>query len=189
MPSNNPLVYLFGYPGVGKNTIAREMEIQSDLIAVQNHLISNAFRHIMRKQERADYPRLEPLVKHHTMKAWLNVLDFIDGAIPERGLIFTSVLYDDPDRIEYFDYIREWARHRSREFYPIRLNCSVDETIRRAQSPDRDVEFKLTDAATLQNILATNDLLTPPDKNFLDLDITQLSPVAAAQKILAHLNS
>jgi adenylate kinase family enzyme len=187
MATDNSLVYLFGYPGVGKNTIAREIENASSHIALQNHLISNAFRHLMSKQDKSGYPRIESLVKHHTMKAWLNVLDFIDAAIPDQGLVFTSVLYDDPDRIEYFDYIRNWAQQRGRKFYPVRLNCSPEEVIRRAQSPSRDSEFKLTDADTLQNIMATNDLLIPPDKTFLDLDITNLPATTAAQKILAHI--
>lgn len=183
----NALIYLFGYPGVGKNTIAQEIEKQSDLIAVQNHLVSNAFRHVMSKQGTGDKRRLDGAVRHHTMKAWVNLLDFIEGALPEQGLVFTSVLYDDPDRIEFYDYVRQWAGLTGRAFFPVRLNCSNDEIMRRAQSPGREAAFKLTDPDTLEHILASNDLLTPRSHAFLNLDITDWSARDTAANILRQL--
>jgi hypothetical protein len=191
-----PLIYLFGYPGVGKNTVAREMERLSAghesaaLIAIQNHLISNAFRHVVARQRPEDYPALEPVVKHHTMKAWLNFLAFIDRAAPDRGLIFTSVLYqNDPDRVEFFDFIRAWAQDRRRPFFPVRLICAAEEALRRTQSPNRSPDFKLTDAATLQKIMAENMLLRPDDENFVDLDVTTIAAREAAALILEKVTA
>jgi adenylate kinase family enzyme len=184
--TENALVYLFGYPGVGKNTIAQIIERSSSYVAIQNHLISNAFRHVIAKQPASDYTKIEPLVKHHTMKAWLNFLDFIDAATPQQGLIFTSVLYDHPDSIQYFEYIRNWALGHKRPFVPVRLTCSREEILRRAQSVNRNAEFKLTDPKILSDIMDKNVLLTPTG-DFLDLDITTISAVESAQKILAYI--
>lgn len=182
-----PLLYLFGYPGVGKNTIAQEIEKRSHLIGIQNHLISNAFRHVIAKQPKSDYARFEPLVKHHTMKAWLNFLEFVTAAIPAQGLIFTSVLYqNDPDRVEYFDFIRHWANEHNRPFYPVRLICSPDELKRRLQSTRRSPDFKLTDSAILDDILARYELLAPNDPNFLDLNTDNLDAEQSAEAILKH---
>jgi len=182
-----PLVYLFGYPGVGKNTIARELEKQSSLIAIQNHLLSNAFRHVASRQPADSYKKLEPDLRHHTMKAWLNFLDFVGKALPYQGMVFTSVLYqNDPDRVEFFDFIRNWAVEQGREFYPVRLFCDADELARRIQSPGRNSEFKLTDTAVLSDIMSRYHVLEP--RNSLTLDVTHLSAAEAAQKILLHLN-
>lgn len=183
----NALIYLYGYPGVGKNTVANEIEKQSDFIAIQNHLVSNAFRHVIAKEPKSDYKKLEPLVKHHTMKAWLNFLDFTDHAAPNRGLIFTSVLYqNDPDRVEYFDFIRNWADQRKRAFVPVRIVCSDEEALRRAQSPNRSAEFKLNDPVILEKIMRDNTLLNTAAPHFLELDTTCLPAADAARQILAH---
>jgi hypothetical protein len=186
-----PLVYIFGFPGVGKNTVARDIESRNDhFIAVQNHLISNAFRHVIAKQPRARYAALEQSVKHYSMKAWLNFLEFVEGAAPDAGLIFTSVLYqNDPDRVQFFDYIAAWADKTGRPFFPVRLNCSRAEILRRATSPNRNPEFKLTDTGILEKIMDANILLTPTHKNFLDIDVTNFSAVKTAEKILEFCKS
>ncbi len=184
----NALIYLYGYPGVGKNTVANEIEKQSDFIAIQNHLISNAFRHVIAKNQTTDYKTLEPLVKHHTMKAWLNFLEFTDKTSPDRGLVFTSVLYqNDPDRVEYFDFIRNWADQRRRIFVPVRIICDNAELLRRAQSPNRNAEFKLNDPVILQKILRDNVLLNTAAPHFLELDTTALSATDTAAQILHHI--
>lgn len=185
---SRPLIYLFGYPGVGKNTVANEIEKRSDYIAVQNHLISNAFRHLVAKCPAEEYAVLEPLVKHHTMKAWLNFLEFVDTAMPRQGLVFTSVLYqNDPDRVDYAHFIRDWAQQRKRAFIPVRLTCSHDEMLRRLQSAKRSPEYKLTDPAVLEKIIARYRLWEPQDDTFLDLDTTALNAEDTAQTILAHV--
>lgn len=187
---HSTLLYLYGYPGVGKNTVAKEIEKQSDFVAIQNHLISNAFRHVIAKQPGSDYKKIEPFVKHHTMKAWLNFLEFIDAATPEQNLIFTSVLYqNDPDRVEYFEFIKNWAEQRNRLFVPVRMNCSREETLRRAQSPNRNAEFKLNDAAILEKIMDRNVLLETDAQHFLDLDITHLPASESARAILDVVES
>lgn len=189
MTVRRPLVYIFGFPGVGKNTVARDMESRAPhFIAVQNHLISNAFRHVMAKQPVARNAELDKLVKHHSMKAWLNFLEFVEGAAPDAGLIFTSVLYqNDPDRVQFFDYIAAWATNTGRPFFPVRLNCSRAEILRRAASPNRHPEFKLTDTGILEKILDTNTLLTPTHKNFVDIDVTDFPAIKTAEKILGFV--
>jgi adenylate kinase family enzyme len=186
--ANAPLIYLFGYPGVGKNTVAKIIESKSDFIAVQNHLISNAFRHVMAKGKPEEYAKLEKLVMHHSMKAWLNFLDFVEEAAPRTGLVFTSVLYqNDSDRAEFFEYIANWALAKGRAFYPVRLTCARDEILRRAASTNRNPEFKLTDPAVLAKILNKNTLLQPDHPNFIEIDTTTLSAADAAAQILARL--
>ncbi|MDB5478598.1 MAG: hypothetical protein JWM96_1093 [Alphaproteobacteria bacterium] len=180
------LIYLFGYPGVGKNTIAAEIERQSDFIAVQNHLLSNALRQVAAKQLRENYAAIEPVLKHHTMKAWLNFLEFVDAAAPSQNLILTSVLYEnDPARVEFYEFIRNWAKGQNREFLPVALHCDRDELMRRLQSPGRVAGFKLTDTGTAQKILRENQLLQP--ENGFTLDITEFSASQAAESILGLL--
>lgn len=181
-----PLFYLFGYPGVGKNTVALEMERQGkNISAIHNHLLSNALRHVVTHLSPDDYARIAPELHHHTMKAWLNFLEFVEKAAPDRGLVFTSVLYqNEPDRVVFFEFIRNWAAQQGRAFYPVKLICDEQELVTRLQTENRKKSFKLTDATILHNLMQKNTLLQPD--NCITLDITHMAPNESAAQILQH---
>jgi len=184
--ANNPLIYLFGFPGVGKNTIARAIENHTEYLAIQNHLLSNALRRAISLQPAADYPKLEALLKHHTMKSWVNFLEFVFAAVPDQGLIVTSVLYEnDPDKVEFYELVRNWAETQGRVFLPVRLICNPDELARRIESPSRDTQYKLTDRKILLDLMQKNTLLQP--EGCVEVDVTALSANEAAEKILGFL--
>jgi adenylate kinase family enzyme len=184
---DNPLIYLFAYPGAGKNTIARALENHTDYLAIQNHFLSNALRRAISLQPPEDYAKIEPALKHHTMKSWLNFLEFVTVAVPQQGLILTSVLYEnDPDKVEFFELVRKWANDQGRKFLPVRLVCSPEEMMRRLESPSRDTQYKLTDRHVLQKLMTENNLLNPADG--FELDVTALSPNEAAEKIVTELS-
>ena len=188
MTHSNPLIYLFGFPGVGKNTIGRAIENRTEFLAIQNHLLSNALRRAISLQPAENYEQLEPLLKHHTMKSWVNFLEFVGAAVPQQGLIVTSVLYEnDPDKVEFFNLVREWAVSQGRRFLPVRLVCSPEEMARRVESPSRDIQYKLTDRGILKNIISNNVLLQPDD--CFELDVTALTANEAADKIIDYLNA
>ncbi len=183
-----PLVYLFGFPGVGKNSIARAIENHTEYLAIQNHLLSNAMRRAISLQPTENYSKLEPLLKHHTMKSWVNFLEFVSAAVPDQGLILTSVLYEnDPDKVEFFELVREWAKDQERLFVPVRLVCDPDESARRLESPSRDGQFKLTDRKTLFKLMEENTLLKP--EYCFELDVTALTANEAAVKIIEFINA
>lgn len=186
MSHSNPLIYLFGFPGVGKNTIARAIENHSEFLAIQNHLLSNALRRAISLQPAENYSKLEPLLKHHTMKSWVNFLEFVSAAVPDQGLILTSVLYEnDPEKVEFFELVRSWAKAQSRPFLPVRMVCDPEELARRIESPSRDMQFKLTDRRILQNLMQQNTLLNPEDS--VEVDVTAMTANEAAEKIMAFL--
>lgn len=181
-----PLVYLYGYPGVGKNTIAREMELSSDLIAIQNHLLSNAFRHVTSRVPREKYKAMELRLRHHTMKTWLNFLEFVSEVVPDQGLVMTSVMYqNDPDRVEFFNFMRRWAAEQNRLFVPVCLTCTPNELLRRVTSPGRTAEFKLTDSQQMVDVMENFQLLKADDA--LVLDVTNMTQQQAAAVLLEHL--
>lgn len=186
--SHAPLIYLFGYPGVGKNTIAQEIERNGDFIAIHNHLLSNGLRHVVSRMNQESYSRIESDLQHHTMKAWLNFLEFVAKAVPDQGLVFTSVLYqNDPARVQFFDFIRNWAAQQNRPFFPVRLICDEQELAKRLQSDNRKQSFKLTDPDILHNLMQDYEILQPQD--CLTLDITSMPPHESAQKIVQHCAS
>lgn len=183
-----PVIYLFGYPGVGKNTIAQEIEKQSPHIAIHNHLLSNGLRHVVSRLDKDEYKKIEKDLQHHTMKAWLNFLEFVAKAIPQQGLVFTSVLYqNDPARVEFFDFMRRWAKEQNRPFFPVRLICDENELRNRLQTENRKQAFKLTDPSVLHNLMQTYDILMPDD--CLTLDITNMPAHESAQKIIQHCST
>lgn len=182
-----PLIYLFGYPGVGKTTIARALENRTEYLAVQNHMLSNALRQAISLQPKDRYPELEPLLKHHTMKAWVNFMEFVSAAVPDQGLIMTSVLYEnDPERVEFFELMRNWAQSQGRSFLPVRLVCDPAELARRIESPSRENQLKLHDRKILQQIMETNTLLNP--LGVFEVDVTALTANEAAVKILDQIS-
>lgn len=182
------LIYLFGFPGVGKQTLAHAIGEQAPFLALENHLLSNAFRQVLEHIPQQNYPQLEPLLKHHTMKAWLNLFEFISAAAPEQALVLTSVLYEnDPDRLAFFEFVRGWAKERDYRFLPVRLVCEQDELERRLQTSWRQESYKLTDPDILADLQARFELLDPPD--VFELDVTHLAPETAAMEILDRLSA
>lgn len=187
MDKKNPLIYLIGFPGVGKNTIARAIENHTEFLAIQNHMLSNALRRVISLQPAEKYGDFEKLLKHHTMKSWVNFLEFVTAAVPDQGLIVTSVLYEnDPDKVEFYELVRDWAKAQGRAFLPVRLVCSPEEMMRRIESPSRDGQFKLTDRQILKKLTEENVLLNP--EGAFELDVTALTANEAAEKILGRLN-
>jgi adenylate kinase family enzyme len=185
---DNPVIYLFAYPGAGKNTIARAIENHTDYLAIQNHFLSNALRRAISLQPAENYASIEPLLKHHTMKSWVNFLEFVSAAVPQQGLILTSVLYEnDPDKVEFYRLVENWAKERGRKFLPVRIVCQSDELMRRLESPSRDTQYKLTDRHILQKLIQENILLNP--ENAFEIDVTALTANESAVKILDYLNN
>ena len=122
------------------------------------------------------------------MKSWVNFLEFVFAAVPQQGLIVTSVLYEnDPDKVEFFELVRNWAKSQDRVFLPVRLVCNPDELARRIESPSRDIQYKLTDRGILNNIMSNNVLLQAEE--CFELDVTALTANEAAEKILGFLES
>ena len=174
------IFYLFGYPGIGKKTIAEAMMAHSNLIMIDNHRISNLLRDIAGDEAK---DLLEP-IKETGMALSRTILDFIAEHCEDRAYVLTSVLYEnDPDRKTWFDSFIEWSDKNGWRLIPVRLLCDWPEMKKRLKDERRSGLHKLMDAEIAEKIIARYDLLNPDHPNTIEVDVTDKSPEAAAQTI------
>ena len=187
MTDRSFVVYLIGFPAAGKFTIAKALaeRAPSKFVVVDNHHINNTiFAVIGTDGVSALPPTVWSLVAQ--------VRDAVISAIEELGppdwsYVFTNVLIAGEER--FVTELREMAERRGSTFVPVRLHCETDELARRIVSPERKVRLKWIDADGLRSYVATKTLVEVTDATALDLDVTEVAPDAAADRILQHLES
>jgi DUF438 domain-containing protein len=182
----NTIVYLIGYAGTGKYTIAREIAVLTSAVIVDNHLINNPVFSVV------GVDGIKPLPAGVWQKIGgirRIVLETIaELAQPEASFILTNELYEgqSADRRLYED-IATLAAKREALFVPVILRCEAEELYRRVTSPERAIRFKLRNADWTRESIRIHNLLHVDHPNGLELDVTNLSPIEVAQKIITHV--
>jgi hypothetical protein len=183
---NNTIIYLIGYGGTGKYTIAKEIAALTGAVVVDNHLINNPVFSVVG----ADGIKLLPKGVWEKIGGIRQiVLDTIEElAQPEASFIFTNELYEgkSPDRPLY-EKIAALAARRNALFVPVILRCEPEELYRRVASPERAARFKLRNIEHTRENVSAYQLLRVEHPNCLELDNTNLSPAEAAQAIITHV--
>jgi hypothetical protein len=183
-------VYLLGYPGVGKYTIAQELarlgSASHHHVVVDNHYVNNVIFPLV---DADGVKPLGPEVWAKVAEVRRTVLNTIETVSPpEWSFIFTNVLEaDEPADRELYEVVRALAARRQSHFVPVVLSCSIDELARRVVAPVRARRLKWTDANRLRGLVATRKLLAVEDPNGLELDITEQSVAETAEMIADHL--
>jgi len=185
---NGALIYLIGFAGCGKLTIARAIQAKYDCILVDNHHINNVIFSLLEPDGKTRLPE----------KVWDNVglvrsavLDTIRHlARPGRSFIFTNELLEaeERDRKAFFD-IAELASDRNDLFLPVRLSISAEELSRRVVSPGRAERFKETDPQAALKKAQEREVFKPQGFDHLEIDITTLAPEEVAERIILDLRS
>lgn len=184
MKPKNTFIYLIGFPGSGKLTIAKELQKIIPSILVDNHLINNVVFSLIDTDGKTKLPMQ---VWDHTLAVRKIALATIrDLAKPDRNFIFTNCLRegDAVDR-ELYEEIVALAQFRSAKLLPVRISISIDELRRRVVSPGRKALLKdINPLGADENSL--NSTVLRPDGCF-ELNVTELTAVAAAQRIVEEL--
>jgi hypothetical protein len=101
------------------------------------------------------------------------------GKLPSTiPVIITSAYADTPFGRENWAAIREIANARAVPLCNIVLDCSLDENLRRLQSPERARLRKLTDPPSLVNAREKGELLADGGDFQLRFDVSQLTHVS-----------
>ena len=175
------LVLLNGYPGVGKTAIGRIVAERMPARFLDIHTVYNVAFALTEFRTPAFYD---------TVRAVAAVADARIRALPAgEPVVLTTVLTEGPS-----DWAREeWARlsslgaHRA-PFVVVHLHCALPENERRIASPERIALRKPRDPEMARRNHAGGRPLAGGDlPHLLRLDITKLSPVASAERILRHL--
>jgi predicted kinase len=182
----NLFIYLVGFAGTGKLTIAQALARLVDAKVVDNHWINNPIFGLI------DADGVTPLpatVWDQVAKVREAVLETIATlASPTTNFILTHEgVEGDPVDRAIFESIRSTAARRGARFVPVRLLCEEDELVRRIQSPERAGLFKCIDPADAINKSRHHAVLDPLFPTTLTLDVTALGPEESAAAILAHV--
>jgi len=185
---NNSIVYLIGFPGTGKYTIAKALAELARFRLVDNHLINNPIFSVIQADGKTKLPEM---VWEKTLAVRNVVLDTIATLSPaDFSFIFTNALFDhDPMDHDLFKQIEALAEARGSVFLPVRLICEEQELCRRVVSADRRARLKTINLEDAKNIVKNHKVLQPVNPRCMTLDVTQLTAVKAAEKILQQLTT
>jgi hypothetical protein len=158
------IIYLIGYPGVGKLTIARALAAMTGARLVDNHLVNNVALSLL------------PDPGEVSDRVWEEIRQIRDAALriiawhadPGQSFILTNVMLEAPDDRALLAQVELTA-------------------MRRGSAPGRAENLKETDRETALHRRRSEPLLSFAHANRLDLDVTDLSPEAAAGRIVAHM--
>ena len=181
----NTIVYLLGFAGTGKYTIAQEVSRRTGARLVDNHLINNPVFSLIQVDGKTPLPET---VWDKTWAIRHVVLDVIREISPaDFSFVFTNELIDGAsDDHKLFAEVAALAGSRRSLFIPVRLLCEEQELCRRIQSSERTARFKDTNVENARRKLHRHRVLSISHPNALDLDVTGLSGSEAAQAIVAH---
>lgn len=184
----NAIIYLIGFPGAGKYTIAKEICARTDARLVDNHLINNPVFSLLREDGHVPLPKG---IWSKVEAIWNIVLETIEELCPpERSFVLTNALREsDPEDRAWFNRIADFAQKRGSVFLPVRLICDAEELRRRIVSPDREARMKEMSPENSDKRCREDAVLSADHPNTLTLDVTGLSPAQAAEKIIAELEA
>jgi hypothetical protein len=181
---NNVILYLIGFAGTGKLTIAQAIMARAPFLLVDNHSINNV---VFRLIDTDGISPLPPSVWEHVRKIRAVVFDTMRSlSKPEHNFVLTNELVEgkeDDERV--FHEVRDLATARGAHFLPVRLLITPEELARRAVSPQRQVLLKSRDPDAAWRIAREHQVYRPKDVEHLTLEVTTLAPAEAAERILA----
>jgi adenylylsulfate kinase-like enzyme len=180
-PYETCVVYMLGYPAMGKRTIGAQLATLLHGVLVDNALIN---RPILELFSWDGIEPLPPTIWAHVVPIRDAVLSTIeDLAPPSNSYVFTNVIVDEPIAAEDYDRIRSLAHRRGSLFLSVMLSCDIDEQVSRIDNPDRVALRKGSDPEGYRRHRLTTSLYQPPPAEAVYLDTTNTPPADNAKRI------
>lgn len=172
-----PLIHLCSWPGAGKYTIGRALAEQIGGRLLHNHLALDPAN--------ALYDRSDP--RHAPFRADLRELIYREAEeLPAKiPIIVTDALEETHHDRALFAPTEALAAVRKAPLRAVTLMIAEDENQRRLMDPTRAARSKLMRPEVLERLRADCILLRPAGA--IAVDVTDLSPVAAAVEIVRRL--
>ena len=175
------VVFLLGYPGVGKRTVGAHLSELLDGVLVDNALISTPLLTLFKWDGK--FP-ITMAIWERAALIWEAVLGTIEDLAPKsNSYVFTNVLKDDGDGARQYERVRSLARRRGSLFLSVMLGCEVDEQVRRIGNPDRVARLKGSDPEGYRRHRYSTKLFQPPPEEVLQVDTTSTAPKENAERI------
>nr|MBI1231918.1 hypothetical protein [Cytophagales bacterium] len=184
----NTIIYLIGFPGTGKYTIAKEIAALENFIIVDNHLINNPVFSLVELDGKTKLPSR---IWDNVEQIWDAVLDTMVYVSPkEYNFVLTNALFDDNEEDHaFYKKIENMACARESKFVPVILSCSAPELQRRIVSKDRALRLKEVCAEAALHYHENEKVLQPENDYLFEMDITSLTPAEVAKRILDHVKT
>ncbi len=174
-------LYLIGFAGTGKYTIAKEIAKHGYKI-IDNHLINDPIFSLLNLDGVTPIPRNAWNAIAEIRNA---VLHFISQYTPSN-YVFTNVLLEDDGDRAFYDSMLNKAESRGSIFIPVKLHLSIDEHEKRVRSPERKEKFKITSRSAVEIEVGLIHIDHP---YLFELEVTHLSAEQAATEILNFIES
>lgn len=178
------ILYLIGFPGVGKLTIAREIIKLIPFRLVDNHAINNPIFNLHRIDGKTPFP---DFVWDDVHKIRNIVIDSAKKAPDMFNFILTNALIDTPEDKKLFEQVEALAETRNACMVPVILTCSIEENARRIISEDRERNMKETNAQSPALYNEKYRLLPITHKNTLSIDVSDTPAPISAEMIVQHI--
>ncbi|KAI4661104.1 uncharacterized protein J4E79_004914 [Alternaria viburni] len=162
-----PVVWINGFPGCGKLTIASVMKtLHTDMILLDNHQLIDPVEAKFQRSH-PDYQKERHRYRQHIFR------EYSDNALGQKVA----------------EEYREAARQAGRPFKPVYILCDVEENIRRVAAAGRvdGGTKKLTDPERLRGFRERCDIFRFDGCDGLSLDTTDSTPEEVAREILRFL--
>ncbi len=179
------IVFLLGYPGVGKRTVGSHLAERLDGVLVDNQLIHIPLLTLFKWDGKFLLP---PQIWQRADRIWEAVLGTIEDLAPKsNSYVFTNDLKDDEDGVRHYDRIRALAHRRGSLFLSVMVDCDVDEEVRRIDNPDRIARLKGSDPEGYRRYRHDTKLFQPPPDEVVHIDTTKIRPKQNAESIYEML--
>jgi hypothetical protein len=179
------IVFMLGYPGMGKRTVGSQVADLIDGVLVDNQLINRPLLELFRWDGKESIPmeiwdRVVPI-----REAVLGTIE--DLAPSSNSYVFTNVLKDDEESAQHYDRVRTLAQRRGSLFLAVLLTCDIDVQVSRIDSADRVALRKGSDPEGYRWHRLTTRLFEPPADEAIQIDTTQVTPTENAKTVVRAL--
>ena len=184
-PYETCIVFLTGYPGMGKRTVGGHLAQRLDGVLVDNQLINRPLLELFRWDGKSFLP---PEIWDRVVPIREAVLGTIEDLAPRsNSYVFTNVLTDDAASRAHLDAVRALARRRGSLFLSVVLTCDVDVQVSRIDNADRVALRKGSDPEGYRWHRLHTTLLEPPADEVVHLDTTTIEPATNADTVFRAL--
>ena len=182
----NIIIYLIGFRGTGKYTIAKELQSLINAKLVDNHTINNPIFMLHNVSEGISEEVWSDISKIRNI-----VLRHIQNYTSEDDcFIFTNELFaEEQEDIDLYNEILALASARKADFFPVILHCDEEQILKRIISEERKDKFKDTSIVNLKNLYDSYTLFTPDCSTRIEVDVTKMSAKESARNILEHIKN
>ncbi|PIA93296.1 hypothetical protein CB0940_04051 [Cercospora beticola] len=202
--SPKPLVWINGFPGVGKLTVARELLMlytKAQVVLIDNHQLIDPVAARLQRDDPEYYVERRK-ERQKALERWALNRDERHRLVVFTGDPLTCSICITRDLTHKADYqsknelssavgaeYKDAALRAGRVFIPVVLHCDQSENLKRAVSTERQESgtTKLTDVEILAELRAEHVMLTFDQPTQLGLDVSELSPSVAARKLYEHI--